>query len=275
MDCFQRGLRVACDPQTRISSLTVRRHRPALRCGRAGELAGSSAAGLLHAAGETQLRDALTPLTAGQLAALLSLVAAASVRVAAMASARDIPQVALAFDCSVALDRREALLALARERGIVAAGDTGEPPTHVLAERGDWATLAARNAADIARGAKLVLPSWLEAVCKLSILPDSRMHSPDATKVFAGTVICTTGVRLRCRGASDTTQLSADQDRLVQLILLEFGGAHRTSLTREVTHLLATTAKSDKYYRAVKYGATVGISIVRPHWSVFPCAAAS
>ena len=122
-----------------------------------------------------------------------------------MASAREFSAVALAFDCSVPLDRRSALLALARERGIVSADDAIVPPTHILAERGDWATLAARNAADIARGAKLVLPCWLEAVCKLSIIPDSRAHSPDATKVFAGTVICTTGVRLRGQCAPDTT----------------------------------------------------------------------
>ena len=104
----------------------------------------------------------------------------------------------LAFDAEVPLERRQALSVLARECGLALAdgsrdGDHG--PTHIIAESGDLARLSTRNAIDLRRGAKLVLPAWLEAAHRLHLVYPVERYSPDNTHFLAGTIICTTGVR--------------------------------------------------------------------------------
>ena len=87
---------------------------------------------------------------------------------------------------------------------------------------------------------------------------------------MSGCVICTTGVRGQPLRRMLTVQLPPSDDLNCQAITEHFGGQFRATLTREVTHLIAGKATGDKYQRAVKFGPTIGISIVMPEWCVGP-----
>ncbi|KAF8210360.1 hypothetical protein K438DRAFT_1809538 [Mycena galopus ATCC 62051] len=76
---------------------------------------------------------------------------------------------------------------------------------------------------------------------------------PWPTKIFSGVVGCGSGI-----SAADLPSLEAGIEAL--------GGQWRHGLTKDVTHLFATSADSEKYAIAMQYQDTTHVKVLLPHW---------
>ncbi|KAJ7178477.1 hypothetical protein C8R43DRAFT_1117863 [Mycena crocata] len=100
---------------------------------------------------------------------------------------------------------------------------------------------------------QIVSDLWVDRSMILGQVLPCELYSADPAKIFSGVVGCGSGI-----SAPDLQRLEAG--------VIGLGGHWRHGLTKDVTHLFATSANSDKYATAMKYQESAKIKIVLPHW---------
>ncbi|KAJ7251513.1 hypothetical protein B0H12DRAFT_1119330 [Mycena haematopus] len=100
---------------------------------------------------------------------------------------------------------------------------------------------------------KIVSDLWVDRTMILGELLPREFYSAEPAKIFSGVVGCGSGI-----SASDLPSLEAGIEGL--------GGQWRHGLTKDVTHLFATSANSEKYAIAMQYQDTTHVKVLLPHW---------
>ncbi|VDB95817.1 unnamed protein product [Peniophora sp. CBMAI 1063] len=104
---------------------------------------------------------------------------------------------------------------------------------------------------DMPENSALVTRKWVEKSLVQGKLLELKEYSPDPSKLFSGVVGCATE-------SSDVEILST--------VIEYLGGSWRSGYTRDVTHLFAIRAGSDKYQTAMHFQKETGVKVVVPHW---------
>ncbi|KAJ7072254.1 hypothetical protein C8F01DRAFT_1103141 [Mycena amicta] len=120
--------------------------------------------------------------------------------------------------------------------------------THVVTN-----TLHFTDARDAPDNVHIVTGLWVDRCMILGELLPPDNYSVEPGKIFSGVVATATGI-----SASDVAVLETG--------ITSLGGVWRTGLTREVTHLFATSPGSEKYIVALEHQAKTGMKILLPHW---------
>ncbi|KAI5479354.1 BRCT domain protein Brc1 [Pseudohyphozyma bogoriensis] len=100
---------------------------------------------------------------------------------------------------------------------------------------------------------QLVTPMWVTRSFDLQALQPPQYYSPDRALYFSGFCFC-------------TSELPESDALAIQSGVQALGGQWRKELTREVTHLFALAPHGAKYEAALKYGPTLGMVALLPHW---------
>ncbi|KAL8291971.1 hypothetical protein RQP46_001437 [Phenoliferia psychrophenolica] len=100
---------------------------------------------------------------------------------------------------------------------------------------------------------EIVSPLWVTKSQDLHMLQPTRFYSADRALYFSGLCFCT----------SDLPEM--DQ-AAIQAGVQSLGGQWRYELTREVTHLFVVAPDGPKYEAAMKFGPTLGMVALLPHW---------
>ncbi|KAM0789281.1 hypothetical protein ACM66B_000121 [Microbotryomycetes sp. NB124-2] len=132
----------------------------------------------------------------------------------------------------------------------------------------------ARTGIEQDEGVKVVLPIWVTRSFDLQRIKECKYFSPDKAMIFAG--LC-----------FSTLDLAPEDNDAVRAAVTALGGQYFSTVTREVTHVLAvaphgvSTVSSRRrnklsssharltqasYDRLLKYGPQLGLSVVLPHW---------
>ncbi|KAF7361822.1 hypothetical protein MVEN_00526500 [Mycena venus] len=106
---------------------------------------------------------------------------------------------------------------------------------------------------DVPEGVKIVSDTWVDRTMVLGQLLPCQFYSAEPGKIFSGVVGCGSGI-----SASDLPSLEAGIEAL--------GGQWRHGLTKDVTHLFATSPDSEKYAIAMKHQDTTHMKVLLPHW---------
>ncbi|KAJ7770143.1 hypothetical protein DFH07DRAFT_266653 [Mycena maculata] len=106
---------------------------------------------------------------------------------------------------------------------------------------------------DVAEDVEVVNDMWVDRSMILGKPLPCQFYSADPAKIFSGVVACVSGV-----SAADLQSLRTG--------VITHGGEWRNGLTKDVTHLFATSPDSDKYATAIKYQETTKIKVLVPHW---------
>ncbi|KAJ7287447.1 BRCT domain-containing protein [Mycena rebaudengoi] len=106
---------------------------------------------------------------------------------------------------------------------------------------------------DLDGTAAVISDVWVERTLLLGELQPCHFYSVDPSMLFSGVVACPSGL-----SAQDVTIISAGVTAL--------GGQWRNGLTRDVTHLLASSPDSEKYATALEFQKDTHIKILVPHW---------
>ncbi|KAJ7497377.1 hypothetical protein FB451DRAFT_1076020 [Mycena latifolia] len=106
---------------------------------------------------------------------------------------------------------------------------------------------------DVDEQVQVISDIWVDRSLILGQLLPCQFYSPDPEKTFSGVVACASGI-----SSADLTRLEAGVKGL--------GGQWRHGLTKDVTHLFATSPNSDKYAAAMRYQEDTKIKILLPHW---------
>ena len=99
----------------------------------------------------------------------------------------------------------------------------------------------------------MVKPEWVKASIMKKKQANPRQYSPDPRMFFSGMIIC----------CADLPE--GDQDAIIGYVL-SVGGLYTTSVTKQVTHIIALTTESQKCQAALTRN--LNIKIVLPHWYV-------
>ncbi|KAG2105001.1 BRCT domain-containing protein [Suillus cothurnatus] len=128
-------------------------------------------------------------------------------------------------------------------------GATSAPPhTHLIALTGSHTQCEHHGYLHV------VSEMWVQRSVVLGRRQLEQYYSPDPTMIFSGVVACATDVTLPW----DLEVLSAG--------ITSLGGQWRTALTRDVTHLFALHAESDKYQTAMHFASRTHMAVLTPHW---------
>ncbi|KAK4051346.1 regulator of Ty1 Transposition [Microbotryomycetes sp. JL201] len=118
---------------------------------------------------------------------------------------------------------------------------------------------------------KIVLPIWVTRSFDLQRIKECKYFSPDKAMFFAS--LC-----------FSTLDLAPEDNDAVRAAVTTLGGQYFSTVTREVTHVLAvapqgvcsiflaallprlTSVEQASYERLLKYGPQLGLSVVLPHW---------
>ncbi|KAF7376219.1 hypothetical protein MSAN_00037000 [Mycena sanguinolenta] len=100
---------------------------------------------------------------------------------------------------------------------------------------------------------KIVSDFWVGRSMILGEVLPTEFYSADPTKIFSGVVGCGSGI-----SPSDLPSLQAG--------IVALGGRWRRGLSKDVTHLFATSANSEKYATAMHYQPTTHVKVLLPHW---------
>ncbi|KAI0033880.1 hypothetical protein K488DRAFT_46775 [Vararia minispora EC-137] len=152
-----------------------------------------------------------------------------------------------ALTSSLTAEERIALRELLETNGAGAAPLS--EATHVIAS-----DLEFDGKETVAESAALVTREWVDRSYTQDKQLSIDVYSPHPDKIFSGVVACADeGIP-----QSDVEVLSAGINAL--------GGAWRAGLTKEVTHLFANSAGSDKYHIALHYAKQFRVKVVLPQW---------
>lgn len=99
----------------------------------------------------------------------------------------------------------------------------------------------------------MVKPEWISASIIKKKQVNPRQYSPDPRMFFSGIIIC----------CADLPE--GDQDSIIGFVL-SVGGLYTSSVTKQVTHIIALTTESQKCQAALTKN--LDIKIVLPHWYV-------
>ncbi|WFD30799.1 hypothetical protein MSPP1_001823 [Malassezia sp. CBS 17886] len=124
-------------------------------------------------------------------------------------------------------------------------------PTHIVTPTSRCAELLAYEHASVAPPVA-VTPAWVRRSVALGLPQAADTYSPDPTKIFSGVIVSCSG-------------LSPHDEEVLTTTVASLGGGVRTSLTRDVTHVLATSREGAKV-AALEEHPDVGIHVVAPHW---------
>ncbi|KAJ7072842.1 hypothetical protein C8F01DRAFT_1105429 [Mycena amicta] len=111
----------------------------------------------------------------------------------------------------------------------------------------------------------IVTALWVEHSVAAGKIQGPEFYSTDPTKVFSGVVACATDLR-------------PGDEEVINAGILTLGGQWRMGLTKDVTHLFAGSALSEKYATAMQHrkDSNSRIKIVLPDWfdrAILFCAA--
>ncbi|KAJ6593982.1 hypothetical protein B0H19DRAFT_920627 [Mycena capillaripes] len=106
---------------------------------------------------------------------------------------------------------------------------------------------------DVPDGVKVVTDLWVDRTMILGQLLPCELYSAHPGQIFSGIVACGSGI-----SATDLPTLEAGINAL--------GGQWRRGLTKDVTHVFATSPDSDEYAIAMKHQETTHIKVLLPHW---------
>ncbi|KAJ7084479.1 hypothetical protein B0H15DRAFT_849331 [Mycena belliarum] len=106
---------------------------------------------------------------------------------------------------------------------------------------------------DIDENVEVVSDLWVDRSLVLGKLLPCQFYSADREKIFSGIVGCACDI-----SSTDLTHIEAGVKGL--------GGQWRHGLTKDVTHLFAVSASSNKYATAMRYQADTKIKVLLPHW---------
>ncbi|KAJ7594325.1 hypothetical protein C8J56DRAFT_854426 [Mycena floridula] len=99
----------------------------------------------------------------------------------------------------------------------------------------------------------VVTPLWVDRSMLLGKLQPTECYSTDPEKLFSGVV-------------ATSTEMSSADSEILSAGIITLGGQWRAGLTKDVTHLFATSEGSDKYVTAMHYKEQTGIRVLLPHW---------
>ncbi|KAJ6587006.1 hypothetical protein DFH09DRAFT_1028033 [Mycena vulgaris] len=100
---------------------------------------------------------------------------------------------------------------------------------------------------------EIISDIWVDRSLILGQLLPCQFYSADPEKTFSGIVACASGI-----SPTDLPHLEAGVKGL--------GGQWRHGLTKDVTHLFATSPNSDKFAAAMKHQGDTKIKVLLPHW---------
>ncbi|KAL9101485.1 MAG: hypothetical protein Q9163_003256 [Psora crenata] len=97
----------------------------------------------------------------------------------------------------------------------------------------------------------IVRPEWVTSSITKGRLANPRQYSPDPRMFFSGLVVCCADLPM------------GDADAIIGGVLA-MGGLYSSAVTKQVTHIVALTTKSDKCQAAL--AKNLKCKIVLPHW---------
>ncbi|KAJ7703113.1 hypothetical protein B0H17DRAFT_1041781 [Mycena rosella] len=134
------------------------------------------------------------------------------------------------------------------ERNGGESADTIHSATHVITNSNRF-----QGWQDVDESVEIISDIWVDRSLILGQLLPCQFYSPDPEKTFSGVVACASGV-----SPTDLICMEAGVKAL--------GGQWRHGLTKDVTHLFATSPDSDKYAAAMRYQEDTKMKVLLPHW---------